>query len=213
MTTKVTAIIPAAGESRRMGQPKLLLPWGGTCVLGAAIEAVQGAGVENVLVITGGTREQIESVCARYAVRAVHNDRFAAGGMLSSIQCGLGALTPHPPSFRDPSPKSFGFGEEWEGILICLGDQPQIQTETVRRIVAAFAETNRPLVMPSYRNRRGHPWLVEQSLWPELMSLAPGRSPRDFLTAHEKDILYVPVENDSILRDLDTPEEYERQKP
>ncbi len=194
--TKLAAIILAAGESRRMGQLKLLLPWGGTCVLGAVIETVQSAGVEEVLVVTGRAREEVEAVCTLYAARAAHNDQFAAGGMLSSIQCGIGAL-----------------GPQTRAALICLGDQPQVQKETVQRIAAAFAETNRPLVVPSYRNRRGHPWLVERSLWPNLMSPAPGKSPRDFLSAHEKDIFYVPVENDSILCDLDTPEEYERQKP
>jgi molybdenum cofactor cytidylyltransferase len=204
MANNISAIILAAGESRRMGQPKLLLPWGGTCVLGAVIETVQKAGVNDIFVVTGGARGQVEVVCAQYAVRMVHNQRYAADGMLHSIRCGLLTLTPNP------SPV---LGEGKTATLICLADQPQVQKETVRRIVAAFIETDHLLVVPSYQNRRGHPWLVERSLWPELISLAPGQSPRDFLAAHEKDIFYVPVENDSVLRDLDTPEDYEKEKP
>jgi molybdenum cofactor cytidylyltransferase len=220
MKIKVTAIILAAGESRRMGQPKLLLAWGGRTVLGAVIESIKGAGIEDILVVTGGAREQVESICARYAVRTVHNDKYVNGEMLSSIQCGLSAINSSLPSLRDTSPreasckdKSFRFLGGREGALICLGDQPQVQKETVKQIITAFSKTHRPLVIPSFQNRRGHPWLVDRSLWPQLVSLTPGQSPRDFLSAHEKGIFYVPAKNDSILRDLDTPEEYEQQKP
>jgi molybdenum cofactor cytidylyltransferase len=192
----ISAIILAAGESRRMGQPKMLLPWRGGTVLSTVIETVRDTGVSDILVVTGGARIGVEAVCARYSVRNLYNDSYASGGMLSSIQRGIGALNPGT-----------------RAALICLGDQPQVQKETVKKTIAAFTESGRPLVLPSFQNRRGHPLLVAQSLWPELMNLPLGQSPRDFLSVHEKDILYVPVNNDSILRDIDTPEEYEHERP
>ena len=63
----ITAIILAAGQSKRMGQPKMLLPWGETTVLGQVIETVQSAGVGNILVVTGGAREQVEEIVRQYA--------------------------------------------------------------------------------------------------------------------------------------------------
>ena len=121
---KVTAILLAAGESKRMRQPKLLLSWGGTTVLGAVIRVLRSAGIDDILVITGGAREQVEELCAQAHVRAVYNDHYAAGGMLSSIQCGLSTLA----SCR---------AAPGEGALICLGDQPQVREETVDLAAAA----------------------------------------------------------------------------
>jgi molybdenum cofactor cytidylyltransferase len=100
-----------------------------------------------------------------------------------------------------------------QAALIGLGDQPQVREDVVRRICSAFAETNAPLVIPSFENRRGHPWLAARSLWDEFLGLPKKTTPRQFLQAHAAKIYYLPVEDDSILRDLDTPEDYARQHP
>jgi molybdenum cofactor cytidylyltransferase len=191
----ISAIILAAGESRRMGQPKLLLPWGGTSVLGQVIGTLQLSGVEDILVVTGGTRQQVENALSPYAVRNVYNEHHADGEMLASIQCGLRAQLP-----------------QTGAVLVCLGDQPQAQEATVRRICAVFVETGKPLVVPSYRNRRGHPWLAARPLWEEILALPASATPRTFLQNHAADVVYVPAD-ESILQDLDTPEDYARQRP
>src|SRR5512144_1165841 len=89
----ITAIILAAGESRRMGRPKMLLPWGGSTVLQTVIAAFRTAGTEEILVVTGAGREQIESSIGASA-QTVFNPDFANGEMLSSIQAGLRAMPP-----------------------------------------------------------------------------------------------------------------------
>ncbi len=199
MTGGISAIVLAAGESLRMGRPKLVLPWGGTTVLGQVVATFATAGIEDILVVTGGGRIQVEAEVARlagqYPVRAIFNTGFEHGGMLSSIQVGLEALGP--------------------GVcaaLIGLGDQPQIRQATVRQISAAFVKTESPLVIPSFQHRRGHPWLVARSLWPEILSLLPPATPSQFLNAQAAQIEYV-LADESILKDLDTPEEYDRQRP
>lgn len=201
---KISALLLAAGESRRMGQPKLLLPWGGTTVLGQVVATFAAAGVDEILVVTGGNREPVESLVKeltdRFPLRAVYNPGFARGGMVSSIRCGIEAL------FSSPSSSLSG------AALIGLGDQPQVREETVRRIWTAFVETGKPLVVPSYRNRRGHPWLAARPLWEELLALSESVTPRQFLTAHNGSIEYIEAD-ETILQDLDTPEEYARQRP
>ena len=192
----ISAIVLAAGESKRMGQPKMLLPWGGTTVLGQVISVLRSAGVGDVVVVTGGYREQVEADAKRFGARAVFNAEYARHEMLGSIQCGLGSLTP-----------------EAEAALICLGDQPQAQAGTVRRVCEAFRQSASPLVAPSYRMRRGHPWLVARPFWEEVLNLRPPRSLRDFLKAHASEIEYVNVDNPGILDDLDTPEDYRKFKP
>src|SRR6266540_253576 len=113
----ISAIILAAGQSKRMGQPKMLLPWGTSTVIEHVITTFLNAGIEDVIVVTGGAREQVERPISQYPVRKVHNNDYAAGEMLSSIQCALRAMP-------DLS----------QAVLIGLGDQPQVQERSVRLI-------------------------------------------------------------------------------
>lgn len=192
----ITAIILAAGESKRMGRPKMLLPWGEETVLSHVISVFRKSGLEDILVVTGGARDEVERLVSKSNVRIVHNSDFASGEMLSSIQCGLRELT-----------------RQTRGVLIGLGDQPQVQAGSVRRVCGAFEETKSRIVVPSFQMRRGHPWLVARPLWEELLTMKSPQSPRDFLNTHREEIQYVNVDNPSILADLDTPEDYLKFKP
>jgi molybdenum cofactor cytidylyltransferase len=160
------------------------------------ISVFQDAGVEDILVVTGGAREQVESLVAGTGVRTVHNKKYFSGEMLSSLQCGIQALR-----------------RQTEAILIGLGDQPQVQEGSVWRVCEAFRESMSNLVVPSYQMRRGHPWLAAHPLWDELLKLKAPMSPRDFLNVHQAEIQYVNVDDPGILADLDTPEDYLRFKP
>lgn len=202
----ISAIVLAAGESKRMGQPKMLLPWREGTVLTHVIAIFRAAGVEDILVVTGGAREQVEELAAGLGVRTVFNEAFQTGEMLSSIQCGLRALI-SPPLSQSALET---LHKERAAALIGLGDQPQVQAGSVQRVCEAFLETEANLVVPSYRLRRGHPWLIAYPLWEEFLRLQPPASPRDFLNAHAADIHYVNVDDPNILADLDTLEEYRR---
>jgi len=192
----ISAIILAAGESKRMGRPKMLLSWGKSTVLGQVISTFQEAGIENILVITGGAHEQVEQVIEQYGARSVFNNQFANGEMLSSLQLGLEAQS-----------------SQMQATLIGLGDQPQVQTGTVQLICEIFKQQKSRLIVPSFQKRRGHPWLVERSLWQELLEMKSPQSPRDFLNGHANEIDYVEVDTASILADLDTPEDYQTSHP
>ena len=192
----ISAIILAAVESKRMGHPKMLLPWGATIVLGQVISVLKSAGVEDVVTVTGGFREQVEAAAQEFGSRVVFNEEYANNEMLSSIQYGLRSLK-----------------AEAEAALICLGDQPQVQERSVRRVRETFEDGKSKIVVPSYQMRRGHPWLVAHPLWEEILMMKSPQSPRDFLNAYSSEIEYVEVDNPSILQDLDTPEDYQKFKP
>jgi molybdenum cofactor cytidylyltransferase len=191
----ITALILAAGQSKRMGQPKMLLPWGETTVLEKVIATFKAAGIGDILVITGGDRERVEAL-VEGAARTIFNPSYAEGEMLSSVQAGLA-----------------GLGPEAQAALIGLGDQPQVQERSVRAVVEQYRKSGVPLVVPSFRMRRGHPWLVARLFWEEILGMRPPASPRDFLNRHAGDIRYVEIDNSSILQDLDTPEDYLKSKP
>ena len=192
----ISAIILAAGESKRMGQPKMLLRWGKLTVIEHVITTFLDASIEDIVVVTGGAREQVEKVIGQYPVRSIHNDDYETAEMLSSLQCGLRAMP-----------------NQAQATLIGLGDQPQIQEGSVRLIGEAYDEGKSRLIVPSFQMRRGHPWLVARPLWNELLEMKPPQSPRDFLNKHADEIHYVDVDTSSILADLDTPEDYQKSHP
>jgi molybdenum cofactor cytidylyltransferase len=192
----ITALILAAGASRRMGQPKLALPWGDTTVLGHVIHTIRDAGVDDLLVVIGGGGEAVESVCRTERVRAVIPGALAADTMLGSLQAGLVEM-----------PLSAG------AALIALGDQPQIEQTTTRTIAQCYSNSGAPIIVPSYGMRRGHPWLVSRAFWQEILDLKPPDTAREFLARHALDIRYVEVNSSSILQDLDSPEDYLKSKP
>jgi molybdenum cofactor cytidylyltransferase len=179
-----------------MGQPKMLLPWGGTTVLGQVISTFRAASVKDVIVVLGGAHEQVEEIVKQHGARSVYNAEYKSGEMLSSLQRGV----------RSQSPQA-------QATLIGLGDQPHVQEGTVRLICDTFERTPTKLIVPSFQMRRGHPWLVERSLWEELLEMSPSQSPRDFLNIHANEIRYVDVATDSILADLDTMDDYRKAHP
>jgi molybdenum cofactor cytidylyltransferase len=191
----ITALILAAGQSKRMGQPKMVMPWDETTVLGQVIRTFKLAGLEDIMVITGGDRDKVEELIDN-SVRMLFNANYAEGEMLSSIQAGL-----------------TGVGPETEAVLIGLGDQPQVQERSVRMVMKEYRRSRASLVVPSYQMRRGHPWLVARPHWKKILGMHPPESPRDFLNRHADDIYYVEVDDSGILKDLDTPEDYLKSKP
>lgn len=192
----ISAIILAAGQSRRMGQPKMLLPWGNQTVIEHVVITFLSADIEDILVVTGAEHQRVEMAIEGYPVGIVHNNDYAAGEMLSSIQCGLRALS-----------------ADVQAALISLGDQPQVQEETIRSIADADQNGGAGLIVPSFQMKRGHPWLVARPLWQEILALKPPETPRDFLNIHRREILYLNVDTPTILADLDTPEDYIKSRP
>ena len=190
---KIGAVVLAAGLSQRMGRPKMTLPWDGTTVIGQVVDVLLAAAMDDILVVTGGARDRVESALADKSVRTVFNPDFANGEMLRTLQVGLAALDP-----------------ALHATLVVLGDQPQIELRVVQSVLNAYEEGLHALVIPSYRRRRGHPWLLARSLWDELMELRAPATMRDFLNQHNLDIHYVVLNTPSILQDLDTPEDYQR---
>jgi molybdenum cofactor cytidylyltransferase len=192
----ISAIILAAGQSRRMGRPKMLLPWGNRTVIEHVVATFLKAGVDEIVIVTGAEQERVEKAIAGYPVRAAHNRDYATGEMLSSLQCGLRELP-----------------AQMQAALIGLGDQPQVREESIRAICDAYLNRPSKLIVPSFQRKRGHPWLMARPLWDEILALRPPETPRDFLNNHAGDILYVNMATPTILADLDTPEDYGKSHP
>lgn len=188
------AVVLAAGQSRRMGKPKLLLPWrGGRTVIEQVVQTLLDAGIQTIVVVVGSQRDLVEKALRNYPIKAIFNDRFAETEMITSLQLGLQQ-----------------FDQEVDATLIVLGDQPTIQVDAVRDVVDSYLSGVRDLVVPSYQMRRGHPWLVSRSFWPEILSMPAMSSMREFLNQHADKIFYVLVDSPVVIQDMDTPDDYRR---
>ena len=179
-----------------MGQPKMVLPWGKTTVIARVVEVLLEAGLAEVIVVTGGSHTDVDAALQHLPVQTIFNPQYTANDMLRSLQVGLGM-----------------HHENIQATLVALGDQPQIEVNTVRALTEAYQETGPPLIVPSFQNRRGHPWLLSRSLWSTVFALHAPATLRDFLNQHRDQIHYLTVATPSILKDLDTPAEYDRERP
>ncbi len=190
----IWALVLAAGESKRMGESKQLLPFGNKTMIETVIDHIMHSEVDEILVVLGSNRENIECVLKDMPVRSVHNPRFKEG-MLSSIQKGFVSL-----------PK------EAEAVLVFLGDQPMIPSSTINRIVDAYKSCDKGIVLPVYEKRRGHPVLIDSKYSQEVAHLNPQVGLRELIHNHPEDILEVDLDSSSILEDIDTPEDYKNLK-
>ncbi len=192
---RVGAVILAAGESKRMGKPKLLLPWGkrSTVIREVCQRVAACSGLYEIVVVTGRLQAEIRQQVADLPVRVVYNPAYALGEILSSLKVGLGVIW-----------------QTSDAALVVLGDQPFLQQEIVHELLLAYAEGRGRIVVPTYEGQRGHPLIIDHTFWQAILELPPGAAPRDLLRKHEDEVYTLPVNTDSVLRDIDTPEDYHR---
>ncbi len=174
-----------------MGRNKMLLPFGISTVLETIVTEVTACErVHEVIVVTGYESDRIATLLAPYPVQCVFNSAYAHAEMLVSLQVGLRALS-----------------AETQAALIVPGDHPRLRREVMQRVIDAHRLG--AIVVPSYQMRRGHPILIDHAWWPALLALPETATLRDFMRPHADAIRYVIVETDSVLKDVDTPEEYD----
>ncbi len=186
----IWAVILAAGESRRMGRQKLLLPFGDATVVEAVVRAALASDVDKAVAVLGADREAIRSKLERSGVAFAVNEKFS-DGMLSSIQTGFRALPP-----------------EASAAVVMLGDQPFLPPSVVDAVVRGYRESLKGIVIPAFRTRRGHPVLIDLKYRDEILAFDPADGLRRLMCTHPEDIAEVEVDDANILRDLDTPEDY-----
>ncbi|HEY7697782.1 MAG TPA: nucleotidyltransferase family protein, partial [Vicinamibacteria bacterium] len=199
----IAAILLAAGESRRMGFPKALLPYpleggGETTFLERLLHVFARSKAAPLLVVLGHDAARIRAAVdwGGSEARIVLNERYREG-MLSSIRAGIEAVE----AMNDP---------RIEGALVHPVDTPSVSAEVVDRVIETFEQTRRPIVLPLHGGRRGHPVLFARALFDEIRRAPDGVGARRVVWDHERDLLEVEVPDPGIHRDVDTPEDYRR---
>lgn len=192
-------IVLAAGMSSRMGRQKLLLPWGATTVLGRVLETIAEAmagRTASAIVVTGSDEDAVRAEIANHALglpfRWVHNSDYRDGQMIGSLRVGLQSLS-----------------DSVNMALLVLGDQPQLSAHAATAVIDAAENSGALIVAPVHHGRRGHPWAIGRELWEELIRADKAC---DFLDTRQSDVKECAAD-ESVLKDLDTPDEYLREAP
>ncbi len=189
----VSAIVLAAGESRRMGQDKLLVPYGRSTVLQHVIEALQSSDLDEVVVVVSkGAKDVAKLVKATRAKLVLNPD--SSRGMLSSVRCGLEGVSP-----------------QTDAVMVVLGDQPSLSADIVDQLIYTYQGTESSIVVPKCRGRRGHPLLFSMKFKSDVMEHYDEVGLRGLLNAHSEHVFELPIRSDSILNDLDTLDDYQRE--
>lgn len=188
--TDVAAILLAAGQSRRMGAFKPLLPFGKTTVIGSCINNLRIGGVDNIVIVLGHRAAEVQSSLAD--VNCVHLalNPDPDSEMSASIACGIQHL---PVAAR--------------AVLIALADQPAIPAEVIRAIINGW-RSGAKLIIPQFQDRRGHPVLIDLAFRDDLLSLDPRRGLRALFEANKDQVQRLEVNSPYIARDMDTWDDY-----
>jgi molybdenum cofactor cytidylyltransferase len=194
----IIALVPAAGAARRMGHPKLLLPWHGSTVLGALVAALRSGGADRVLVIAAATDQPLLDWLASAAIECTVNPA-PERGMLSTILAGLEALGGAAEAAR-----------AFTALLVCPGDLPALRPATVAATCQALTTGGASLAVPVVGNRHGHPLAIAPRLVIEIPQLPPGEGLRALKERFASGLVTVPVGDPGCVADLNTPAEYAR---
>jgi molybdenum cofactor cytidylyltransferase len=186
----VAAILLAAGQSRRMGAFKPLLPFGRETVVEACVSYLMEGGAQTVIVVIGHRHEEMRQRLSHLPVRLALNPETGSE-MGASIRCGARELP-----------------AESKAVLIALVDQPAVPSGVPQTLIDAWKQTGARLVVPEYAGRGGHPVLLDATLRAELMNLDPERGLRAVFDAHRAETLRVPVQSPYVAGDMDTWDDY-----
>jgi molybdenum cofactor cytidylyltransferase len=187
---KVAAILLAAGQSKRMGAFKPLLPFGDRTVIESCIDYLQRGGVETIVVVLGHRAEAIREKLKGWTVRF--------------------ALNPDPESEMAES-IAFGVRElplDCQATLVTPADYPAIPPEVVATLINTWRTRSAKLLAPKYEGGSGHPVLVDLCFREQLLNLDPQRGLRELFEKQRAQVLRVPVDSPFIARDIDTWEDY-----
>lgn len=190
---RTAGLILAAGASSRMGEDKALLPWAGRTFLEHLLTALKNSQVGLVRVVLGANAAAVQERIRFDTGEVVVNQDWEKG-QLSSLLAALDTLPPHMV----------------DAAVVCLVDHPAVSSRLIQALIEKFDETRKPVVLPTYHGRRGHPVLFAASLFDELRAAPLEVGARHVVRQHAADVLEVPTEEEGILLNINDPTAYEK---
>ena len=173
-----------------MKAPKMLLPYRDKTIIEKVIENIIASGIEKIMVVLGSDKDNIRKLTGKMPVTDCYNENYREG-MLSSVKCGFSKLD-----------------VECEAVLVFLGDQPGIETDVIKTLIEEYRNSDKGIVIPVFNNKRGHPLIIDIKYKGDIAYLDKSATLRDLVHNNADDVLEIEVKTQSILRDIDTQEDY-----
>ncbi len=189
----LVAVILSAGASSRMGRPKALLPYREGTFLEHLIEVTRHPRIGVTRVVLGAGADTIRTAAKLDPSMVVLNPDWEQG-QLSSICAALRSLE----------------GIESDGIILCPVDHPLVSARLVSELVERFYQEKKAIVVPTYKNRRGHPAIFSSALYTELLAAPASMGARAVVWAHSADVLEVPTDEEGVVLNLNDPDMLKR---
>jgi molybdenum cofactor cytidylyltransferase len=186
----IWVIILAAGESKRMQTPKLILPFGKLTIIETVVENAMNSIADHIMVVLGAYREEIEKILEGRAVQQCINENYREG-MLTSVRTGFRSI---PGNFK--------------AAIVIPGDQPLIPPEAINMVIEAWEKSGNGIVIPAYQGKRGHPILIASQYKAEIEKLNPEVGLNALSIRFSSDVCETEVDIPDILTDIDTKEDY-----
>ncbi|HEY5028203.1 MAG TPA: NTP transferase domain-containing protein [Candidatus Angelobacter sp.] len=188
----ISAVVLAAGISRRMGTPKQLLSIGGETILERTLKSVRASNVSEIVLVLGHAAESVEREISTERLKIVRNLDYEQG-MGTSLRTGLAAVD-----------------TKLSAALIVLADQPFVRAETLNQLIACHQESKWQIIIPTYNGFRGNPVLLDRSVFQEVQGLNGDVGCRAIFGDHTENILKLPVDDPGILLDIDSRDDFEK---
>lgn len=187
---RIAGLVLAAGRSSRMGAlNKLLIAIDGKPMVRHAVEAVLGARLAPLIVVTGHEHEKVEAALKDLPVKFLYNKDFAHG-LSTSLRVGLAALD-----------------EDCDGVLVALGDMPRVSAIEIAKLAAAFNPVEgRAIIVPTRHGKRGNPVVWGKQYFAEMRQIDGDIGARNVIAAHAEAVAEIEMDSDAVLTDIDTPQ-------
>ena len=185
INTGISAIILAAGESKRMGKPKLMLPFGKVSMIEMVVTNTLHSAIDKTLVVLGANKPAIENLLQEYPVEIVFNENYKRG-MFSSVQLGIQAIP-----------------EISEAVMVLLGDQPMIGNTIMNQLIKTYKDSKKEIIVATFNKMRGHPILLGHKYVEIINNFPTEKSLKDILQEYSWDIEEMETGNPEILRDIE----------
>lgn len=186
----IYGLILAAGESKRIGTPKALLKINSETFANRIANVLHSAGIQNIIVVAGPHYEEIRRDADGFTV--IFNPEHSLG-QFSSLQTGLRQIP-----------------EQTEFVIVWPVDLPLVQKETLVTLLANAQKEKRPITVPVYHGRKGHPVIYTSETITKILSMEPSHTGKELFEYFEERIDLIDVQDPAVLIDIDTPEDYER---
>lgn len=187
----VTGVILAAGGAHRIGKPKQLLPLGGKPMISHVVSAACQV-LDHVILVTGAYEAEVRSVLEKFPLEIVYNEQWVQG-QGSSVKKAVEAIS-----------------KDAEAVVFLVGDQPLVDEGLLQNLLQVYHQTKASIVLPRWRQRPGNPVIFDLGVWRSaLLQLMGDEGARQIIRDHQEAVHYLELENEQVLLDVDTAQDYE----